>query len=343
MSSVEDPAKEREEWKEHFRKIQEGQGKVKGRVWNNVGPQKENQRWMGEEPTDAEVDIAVGEMANGKAAGEDQLLAEMFKYGGKALRKEIAEAVRSAWREAAYGEGGEEARGWPEAWKVAIQIPIWKQKGSRSDKNTFRGITLLSVGTKVLARVVSARVQRWSEEFLADQQAGFRRNRGVDDALQVTRRVAETVVATAEGAIIRFTFHDLEKAYPRVCRPALWEVMEIWGADERLVNVCKALHNHTTVKVRMYGDCSSRLQPRQRSEGGMPVVTAFVPCVSQRSDDGLPKTEKRQGRGHGTGSRNSLELSDKRETCSDCAQPEPREGKAEGSRGRGSRRCGVRR
>ena len=269
-ASVEDPDKEREEWKAHFQKIQEGQGQVRGRVWNNVGPKRKPQLWMGEEPTDEEINRAIGNMANGRQGGEDQLVAELVKYGGDALRTEILNVVRESWREAAYGEEGDEARDWPEAWKMAIQVPIWKQKGCKSDKNTWRGITLLSVGTKVLARVVAARTQRWSEEFLGDEQNGFRRNRGVDDALQITRRVAESVTACKDGPNIRLTFHDLEKAYPRVCRLALWELMELWGADARFITICKALHDHTVVKVRVMGACSSNYTPERGLREGCP-------------------------------------------------------------------------
>ena len=32
-------------------------------------------------------------------------------------------------------------------------VSLWKQKGDRADKQTWRGVTLLSVGTKVLARI----------------------------------------------------------------------------------------------------------------------------------------------------------------------------------------------
>ena len=66
------------------------------------------------------------------------------------------EIVKDMWRYACTAEEGEEAEYWPEAWKKAIQIPLWKKKGCMKDKNTWRGVTLLSVGTKVLARVVEA-------------------------------------------------------------------------------------------------------------------------------------------------------------------------------------------
>ncbi len=69
-----------------------------------------------------------------------------------------------------------------------------EKKGSRLDKNTYRGITLLFVGSKLLARVVATRIAVWSEAFICEQQSGFRKGRGVDDASQVFRRVVEEVM-----------------------------------------------------------------------------------------------------------------------------------------------------
>lgn len=95
---------------------------------------------------------------------------------------------------------------------------------------------LLSVGSKRLARVVAERTSKWPEGFLVENASGFRRGRGCDDTLQVTRRVAEEVSRTPastglERVVLRLL--DLEKAYPRTCRPGLWELLKRRGADPR--------------------------------------------------------------------------------------------------------------
>eukprot|EP00969_Alexandrium_andersonii_P132040 5838916-Alexandrium_andersonii.AAC.1 len=61
---------------------------------------------------------------------------------------------------------------------------MWTRKGKKADRNTWRGITLLSVGSKMLARAVAARLQRWFEPWVHESQRGFRKGQGVDDALQ---------------------------------------------------------------------------------------------------------------------------------------------------------------
>ena len=121
------------------------------------------------------------------------------------------------WDKAANAEWGEEADEWPDDWKIGLTVPLWKNKGDKKDKNTYRGVTLLSVGSTLLARVVASRLGSWSEEFLCEEQNGFRRNRGVDDALMLTRRINEVASRTTGDDWITMSFVDIEKAYPRVC------------------------------------------------------------------------------------------------------------------------------
>eukprot|EP00969_Alexandrium_andersonii_P147421 6518758-Alexandrium_andersonii.AAC.1 len=127
------------------------------------------------------------------------------------------------WQCATSADPGGEAAEWPPEWQIGITVPLWKRKGRKADKNTWRGITLLSVGSKLVARVVAARLQRWYEPWVHESQCGFRRGRGVDDALQVSRRLVEEMVRAKGDTWYRLVFVDIEKAYPRVCRDALWE------------------------------------------------------------------------------------------------------------------------
>ena len=53
-------------------------------------------------------------------------------------------------------------------------------------KNNWRGVTNLSVGTKILARIVAMRTQTWLKEALEEELAGFSPGWGTDDLHQVT-------------------------------------------------------------------------------------------------------------------------------------------------------------
>ena len=146
---------------------------------------------------------------------------------------------------------------WPDEWCVGLVALLWKRKGTKKDKNTWRGITLLSVGSKLLARVVATRLRSWFDGHLGLHQVGFRGGKGVDDALQVTRRLVEEVATSTDGGEgIELSFHDIEKAHPRDCRGALWDLLLKWGCDPSLLRVIQMLHGGTSCKVRVRGSMS---------------------------------------------------------------------------------------
>eukprot|EP00959_Pyramimonas_sp_CCMP1952_P362053 7582513-Pyramimonas_sp.AAC.1 len=88
---------------------------------------------------------------------------------------------------------------------------------------------------------------------MGESQSGFRRGRGTDDALQVARRLVEEAAALRNEEAVVFDFFDVEKAYPRVCRPALWALLARRGCPDGVLRVCKALRNHTECRVRVLG------------------------------------------------------------------------------------------
>ena len=134
--------------------------------------------------------------------------------------------------------------------------PVETQGNKRKDKNTWRGITLLSIGSKLIARVVATRLRSWFDGHLGLHQFGFRRGKGVDDALQVTGRGGCYQHRRGRGNRVIF-IHDIEKAYPRVCKGALWDFLSRWGCDQSHLRVIQKLHGGTSYKVRVHGGVSS--------------------------------------------------------------------------------------
>eukprot|EP00959_Pyramimonas_sp_CCMP1952_P186292 3895588-Pyramimonas_sp.AAC.1 len=98
---------------------------------------------------------------------------------------------------------------------------------------------------------------------MAEEQTGFRRGRGTDDALQVARRIIEETRALTNGNAVVLSFYEIEKAYPRVCRPALWRLLERRGCPLKFIRVCNALHEHTGYRVRVLQGLSTQWYPRR--------------------------------------------------------------------------------
>ena len=258
-----------EAWKDHFAAIQAGIGEVNPNIWPDITSRPECHE-LDSKPTWEEYIKAVQDMKLSKAGGEDMMLAEYLKFGGPMLTQEVFRVVTDCWTAAVEASDGQEPESWPQSWKVGITVPLWKRKGNRADRNTWRGITLLSVGSKVVARICAARLQRWCVKWLNSYQFGFRAGSGVDDIHQVTRRLLEESAQSVHPHTILFRFFDLEKAYPKVPRHALWKILTLKGCPASFVKVLRTIHDGTHSKVRFQGFVSSVFVPERGLREGCP-------------------------------------------------------------------------
>jgi len=60
----------------------------------------------------------------------------------------------------------------PEDWEEGLIIKIPK-KGDLSNCNKWRGVTLLSIPSKILTRIILNRIQNTVEQHLLKEEAGF--------------------------------------------------------------------------------------------------------------------------------------------------------------------------
>lgn len=65
----------------------------------------------------------------------------------------------------------------PDVWSKGIIIPIYKNKGDKTDPNNYRGITILSCFGKLFTNIINNRLNHCLEDnnLLNEEQAGFRK------------------------------------------------------------------------------------------------------------------------------------------------------------------------
>ena len=63
---------------------------------------------------------------------------------------------------------------WPKDWKRSVFIPIPK-KGNPKESSNYRTITLTSHASKVMLKILQARLQQYVNQEFPDVQAGFRK------------------------------------------------------------------------------------------------------------------------------------------------------------------------
>ena len=75
-----------------------------------------------------------------------------------------------------------ETQWWPQDWKRSVFIPIPK-KSSAKECSDYHTIALISHASKVMLKILQARLQQCVNQELLDIQAGFRKGRGTRDQI----------------------------------------------------------------------------------------------------------------------------------------------------------------
>ena len=79
---------------------------------------------------------------------------------------------------------------WPQNWKMSVFIPIPK-KSNAKECSTYCTISLISNASKVILKILQARLQQYMNRELPDVQAGFRKGRGTRDQIANIRWIME--------------------------------------------------------------------------------------------------------------------------------------------------------
>ena len=122
------------------------------------------------QPTLGEVKAAIGRLKNGKSPGIDSITAELLKADAGFSVKKIHQLMKKVW----------EHEKIPTKWKQGLIIKLAKKRNLKECKNS-RGITLLSVVSNILGRIIIDRVRNGVDQRLRKEQAGYRRGRGTTD------------------------------------------------------------------------------------------------------------------------------------------------------------------
>ena len=86
---------------------------------------------------------------------------------------------------------------------------------------------------KVHASIVDARVKQRTKGKILEVQGGFRKRWSCIDQMFTVRQLSEKVLEKEKQMVVACI--DLEKAHDTVRRDALWQVLEDYGIEGRLL------------------------------------------------------------------------------------------------------------
>jgi len=116
---------------------------------------------------ECEVKWALESVTMNKASGSDGITVELFQILKDDAVKVLHSICQQIWK----------TQQRPRDWKRSVFIPIQK-KGNAKECSNYCTIALISHASKVMLKILQARLQQYMNRELPDVQAGFRNGRG---------------------------------------------------------------------------------------------------------------------------------------------------------------------
>ena len=107
-----------------------------------------------------------------KANGGDGLPTELFQILKDGAVKVLHSICQQIWK----------TQQWPQDWERSVCIPISKE-GNAKEHSNYCTIELISHTSKVMFKILQARLQQFMNRELPDIQARFRKGRGIRDQI----------------------------------------------------------------------------------------------------------------------------------------------------------------
>ena len=121
---------------------------------------------------ECEVKWALGSITMNKASGSEGIPVELFQILKNDAVKVLHSICQRNWK----------TKQWPQDWKRSVFIPVPKKGNAKECSNNCTTALILHA-SKVMLKILQARLQRYVNHDLPDVQAGFRKGRGTRDQI----------------------------------------------------------------------------------------------------------------------------------------------------------------
>ena len=116
--------------------------------------------------------VGLRSITTNKARGGDGIPVDLFQILKDDGVKVLHSICQQIWK----------TQQWPQDWKRSVFIPIPK-KGNDKECSNYLTIALTSHASKIMLKILQARLQQYVNCELPDVQAGFRKGRGTRDQI----------------------------------------------------------------------------------------------------------------------------------------------------------------
>ena len=180
---------------------------------------------------------ALGTVSTNKAGGDDGIPVELFQILKADAVKVLHSICHQIWK----------TQQWPQYWKRSVFIPIPKKVSAKECSN-YRRVTLISYISKVILKILQARLQQYLNHELLDIQAGFRKGRGTRDQIANIHWIIKKAREFQKN--IYFCFIDYIKAFDCVGHDKLWKILKEMQIPDHFTCLLRNLYAGQEATVR---------------------------------------------------------------------------------------------
>ena len=185
---------------------------------------------------ECEVKWALGSITINKASGSDRISVELFQVLKDDAVKVMNSICQQIWK----------TQQWPQDWKRSVFIPTPK-KGNAKECSNYCTIEFISHASKVMLKILQAKLQQYVNCEISDVQAAFRKGRGTRDQTAIC---LITEKARELQKNIYFCFIDYARIFDCVEHSMLWKILQEMGIPEHLTCLLRNLHAGQEATVR---------------------------------------------------------------------------------------------
>ena len=149
---------------------------------------------------ESEANWALESITTNKARGGDGIPVELFQILKDDVLKVLHSICQQIWK----------TQQWPQDWNRSIFIPTSKKDNAKECSN-YHTVALISHASKVMLKILQARLKQYVNHELPDVQAGFRKGRGTRDQIANIRWIIEKTREFQKN--IYFGFIDYTKGH----------------------------------------------------------------------------------------------------------------------------------
>ena len=127
---------------------------------------------------------------------------------------------------------------WPQDWKRSVFVPISKKDNNKECSN-YCTIALISHASKVMLKILQARLQQYVNHEVPDVQAGFRKGRGTRDQIA---NICWIIKKARISENVFFCLIDYAKGFDCMDHNKLWKMLKEIGIPDHLTCLLRNLY-----------------------------------------------------------------------------------------------------